>query len=138
MIKAIIFDFFGVLTDSDGVTPNRKLLDYIKQELKPKYKIGVISNADADWIYEMLDRQDVKLFDDIVISHRVGIAKPEPAIYKLAEDNLRVRAEECVFVDDIDRFCVAAQAVGMKPVHYKNFAQTIKELETILATSADN
>lgn len=188
MIKAIIFDFFGVLgtegtepfveayypnvkakikqTDKymdefnlgvltyqqylshlaelGGVTihevrayldvnkPNRRLLDYIKKELKPKYKLGVISNAGGDWIYEILDKKDVDLFDDIVLSHSAGIIKPEPAIYQMSLDNLGVRAEESVFIDDIERYCEAARGLGMKAIHYENFTKMKKDLETIL------
>jgi len=130
MIKAIVFDFFGVLEQQ--YLPNRPLLDYIKNELKPKYKIGIISNAVADFIPDVLSNEDIDLFDDIVVSHRVGVAKPEAQIYEISLDNLGVRAEEAVFIDDIGRFCEAAKSVGMQSVTYKDFEQMKSGLEKLL------
>lgn len=129
MIKAIIFDFFGVLEKEGG--PNEELLTYMRSKLKPKYKIGIISNAAADWVNEILSKEDVELFDDIVLSHRVGFAKPEPAIYEIALKNLSARAEEAVFIDDTEAFCEAARSLGMKAINYQNFGQMKQTLEKI-------
>ncbi len=136
MIKAVIFDFFGVVEQQGQ--PNKQLLDYIKTALKPKYKIGIISNAVGDVLYEILLENDVSLFDDIVISHRVGVAKPESAIYYYALKNLGVRADETVFIDDIEDFCEAARAIGIQAIYYQDFQQMKMELERILSAGADN
>lgn len=112
MIKAVIFDCFGVLTDDgwkhlreefwgddsdnmrraydmdkavnagfmeydefvheisqmsglkepevkrriNGVSPNRLLFEYIRDELKPKMRIGMLSNAAGDWLNKLLNR----------------------------------------------------------------------------------
>lgn len=133
MTKAIIFDFFGVLTDEISNDPNTELLAYIKKNLKPKYKLGVISNANADWFYEILSKEDAVMFDDVVISHRVGHAKPEPAIYQLSLKNLGVRADESIFIDDIESFCEAAQSLGMKTITYLSNKQLISDLKKILS-----
>lgn len=132
MIKAVIFDFFGVV-EKEG-RPNKVLLTYIRAQLKPRYKIGIISNALADWIAEILESEDVKLFDDIVISYKAGVAKPNPGIYRLSLSNLGIRPEESIFIDDIEAFCEAAHAVGVQAILYKNFEQMKTELEKILQT----
>lgn len=189
MIKAVIFDFFGVLV-TEGVTsfnrdffhgnreklrrvdalvdrlnmaqlpyddfiaelakladcgqeevrqyidvnhPNEQLIDYIKNELKPSYKIGIISNAGSDYIEEMLGKPAAGLFDDVVLSHSVGFAKPQAAIYQISLDNLDVRAAEAVFIDDISRYVEAARSLGLKGIHYKNFELLKTELEAVLS-----
>jgi putative hydrolase of the HAD superfamily len=132
VIKAVIFDFFGVL-EKEG-EPNEVLLTYIRAKLKPKYKLGIISNATADWVSEILIKNDVRLFDEIVISHQVGIAKPEPTIYEMLLKKLNVGADEAVFIDDIETHCEGARAVGMQAILYKEFEQMKLELEKILAT----
>ncbi len=40
------------------------------------------------------------LCDAVVLSHEVGILKPDPRIYQLACERLRVRPAECAFVAD--------------------------------------
>ena len=57
-----------------------------------------------------------RLFDDIVCSAEVGMAKPEPAIYVLAAERLGLEPRECVFVDDLDTNVEAARQVGMQAV----------------------
>lgn len=135
MIKAIIFDFYGVLEQK--MLPNRQLLGYIREKLKPKYKIGLISNALANFMPFILSSKDLTMFDDIVISYKIGVAKPEAGIYELALKNLGLKPEEAVFIDDIEVHCEGARAVGMQAIHYENFSQMKKELEKILAGSDD-
>lgn len=130
MIRAVIFDFFGVVEMEGG--PNKVLLTYIRAKLKPKYKIGIISNALGDWVSEILTKEDIELFDDIVISYKVGVAKPTPAIYEKSLKNLGVQAAQAVFIDDIEHFCAAAKSVGMQAIWYKDFEQMKTELETLL------
>ncbi len=131
MIKAIIFDFFGVL-EADGA-PNEPILEYIRTELKPKYKLGIISNAAADWVSETLSKEDVALFDDVIISYKAGLSKPQAAVYELSQDNLGVRADQAVFIDDIEDYCVAARSIGMKAICYKDFKQMKADLGSLLS-----
>ena len=59
-----------------GNRPNELLIDYIRKELKPKYKIGVISNSGDDYISQMLGPEDLKIFDDIVLSYQHSVVNP--------------------------------------------------------------
>ena len=134
MFKAVIFDFFGVL--EQGGEPNKVLLTYIRAKLKPKHKIGIISNSIGDWTSEIL-AQDIELFDDVVLSYKVGVTKPNPAIYEMSLKNLGVRADESIFVEDIESYCEAAREMGMQSIHYGNFEQMESELEPLLSVSND-
>lgn len=193
MIKAVIFDFFGVLvtegfrqfcdtyfpdnkekrtqavrfvTEHDsgilsgekyvlqlaelaGVTPqvvqqhmsdnkpNNLLLHYIKDRLKPKYKIGVLSNSGDDYMSQIMDPADVKIFDDVVLSYRLGMVKPQPEIFELAVERLGVKPSECVFVDDSPSHCEGAKRVGMQTVWYEDFPGMRQKLEEILSSGSN-
>jgi len=114
------------------VTKNTALLKYIAS-IKNDYKIGLLSNVASDWIKEnFLSDDEQKLFDDFIFSHQVKMTKPEPQIFSLAAERLGVLPEECVLVDDIERYCRAAEAQGMKAVCYKDFGQTKNELQQLL------
>lgn len=52
-------------------------------------------------------------FRDIVVSGVEKIAKPDPAIYRLAVQRFGVVPEQCVFVDDRPENVAAAQGIGM-------------------------
>src|SRR3989344_4609472 len=79
----------GVVADYlDDNVPNEPLFGYIREKLKPQYKVSILSNASADWIDELFSPEDVKLFDDILLSYQVQITKPDPAIYELSTKRL--------------------------------------------------
>lgn len=126
-----------VLTYTEEYQPNSELLDYIRSRLKSSYKLGIISNSGADWVEKIIG-DDNELFDDIVLSYQSGRTKPDPKIYKLSAENLSVKPEECVFIDDIKSYCEGAEKVGMKAIWYQGFNGFKNELEKILAAVTDN
>jgi epoxide hydrolase-like predicted phosphatase len=117
---------------------NEPLFEFIRLKLKPKYKIGMLSNAGANWLDEMFNPKDLALFDDVVLSYEVGLIKPEPEFYLLAAARLKVSPQECLFIDDSTGHCEGAQKVGMRIVHYKNFEQAKDSISRVLSARADN
>lgn len=90
------------------------------RKLKPSYTIGVLSNADHTLEERIRDGMGIAdLFDDVVCSAVVGIAKPDHAVFRLAAERLGLPAAECLFVDDSRRNVEAAQEVGMTALHYR-------------------
>ena len=88
--------------------------------LRPPYRIGILSNAGLDLEERIQNGMGIHhLFDDIVCSAVVGMAKPDHRIYTLAAERLGVPAEECLFIDDAERNVTAAREVGMTAVHYR-------------------
>lgn len=79
-------------------------------------RTGLLSNS---WGYSVypFDRLE-QTFDDLVLSGRVGLRKPDPAIYRLAADRLGVAVEACVFVDDLEHNVEVATELGMVGVHH--------------------
>jgi epoxide hydrolase-like predicted phosphatase len=142
-------DFIKELIELSGAAPevvkdymtrnksNELLFDFIRSELKPKYKIGLLSNAGDNWLKELFDEKDIKLFDDIVLSYELGVIKPDPKIYEIAASRLGVLPEECIFIDDNQRHCSGGAKVGMKTVCYANLEQAKKDLEDLLAAAAN-
>ena len=97
------------------IAPN---IDLIRR-LRPVYKTGVLSNADNTLTARLRDSHRIAdLFDDIVCSADVGMAKPDPRVYALAAQRLGLAAAECVFVDDLATNVDAARAAGMQGVHF--------------------
>jgi HAD superfamily hydrolase (TIGR01509 family) len=94
-------------------------LELVKR-LRPPYKVSVLSNADGSLRGRLEDELRIQhLFDDIVCSAEVGMAKPEPEIFRLAAGRLGLDPGECVFVDDWDQNIEAAKAVGMTAIRFQ-------------------
>jgi len=96
------------------IAPN---IDLIRR-LRPAYKTGVLSNADNTLIDRLRNVGVADLFDDIVCSADVGMAKPDARVYALAAQRLGLPPAVCVFVDDLVANIDAARAAGMQGVHF--------------------
>jgi len=122
----------SLIENSDG--KNLPLMRYIGELKQKGYKIGLLSNVASNWINDyFLTPEEQALFDSMVFSYEVGTTKPEPRIYETMLKRLNVPPEQAVFIDDIERYCVAAQDLGMQAVLYQDFNQMKQELEPILS-----
>ncbi len=78
--------------------------------------ISLVSNC-ADTTRVLLEHLGIiPLVDAVVLSCEVGSMKPYPEMYVTALDELGVAAVDAVFIDDQPRFCVGAEAVGVRPI----------------------
>ena len=112
--------------------PNTELLAFIRKQLKPQYKIGILSNASRNVLSGIFTPDDEALFDTVVLSMHMGLTKPDLAMFRFACKKLGVQPEHVVFIDDQKRHLAPAKAVGMKPLHYESNAQIIADLTRIL------
>lgn len=67
----------------------------------------------AERLYPFLER-----FRGIVVSGRIGMVKPEPAIYRHALVRFGLAPERTLFIDDSARNVEGARAVGLVAVRY--------------------
>ncbi len=112
---------------------NQELVDYIVTELKPKYKIGLLSNIGRGWIENFFDDYQLhSLFDGVVLSGDEGVTKPHPQIYELMAERLGVEPEECIMVDDLPENMAGADAAGMKGVVYGTLRDLRYDLSKLL------
>lgn len=116
---------------------NDQLLGHIASLKNSGYKLSILSNVGEDWLDTILAPEERALFDDILLSYKVKLLKPDPLIYMMAAERLGVLPSECVFVDDRPVCVEGARAVDMHAIHYQNFDQFITELSSIL-TNTDN
>lgn len=112
---------------------NPPLLDYIAGELKPAYKIGLLSNTSHDVFQSIFSAEQYALFDAAIGSFSVGLTKPDPAMFVLMCRELDVEPEACVMVDDKSTHLLAAETMGMRGVLYQTAEQTIQDLRGMLA-----
>ncbi|MET8906507.1 HAD-IA family hydrolase [Micromonospora sp. NPDC004551] len=90
------------------------VLDALRADGHP---IGLVSNATAETAEAWPSTDLARRFDVAVFSSDVGLAKPDPAIYRLAAERLGAAPGACVFVGDgADGELAGAAAVGMTVV----------------------
>ena len=93
------------------------------------YALYGLSNWSAETFPIAQDRFDfLALFDDIVISGAVGMAKPEPGIFQLLLQRIGRPPQECLFIDDGPANIAAARSLGLTTIHFKGPEQLEREL----------
>jgi putative hydrolase of the HAD superfamily len=117
-----------------GMEPDEAMIDGVRAARAAGVRTGMLSNS---WGDDRYDREQLaQLFDAWVISGEVGIRKPDPAIYALAAERLRLPPEACVFVDDLPGNLKPARAIGMATVaHRGDAAATLADVEQHLGVS---
>ncbi|MCR3746099.1 HAD-IA family hydrolase [Lentzea californiensis] len=131
MLKALVLDYGGVLTDPGEDNPAEPpLLTALRKARQHGIKTALLSNADGWWQPPVVL---TAVLDAAVISGEVGLAKPDTEIYLLTAGRLNVKPEECVFVDDLAVNVRGAAEAGMVGVHHRSTRSTLEELEILLA-----
>jgi HAD superfamily hydrolase (TIGR01509 family) len=129
-MKALVVDFGGVLTDrGPELAAEPPLIGAVRAAREAGLRTALLSNADGPgepipW----LDR----LFDVLVFSGDVGVAKPDVEIYRLTAARLGLAPGECVFVDDLAVNVRGAVAAGLVGVHHTSVPTTLAELNVLL------
>jgi putative hydrolase of the HAD superfamily len=115
--------------------PNERMIGYMRELSDRGYKLAICTNNVREW--EPLWRAKLpvdELFDVVVDSAFVGARKPEPRIYELTLERLRVPASAALFIDDVELNCQVARELGMEAVWFRSADQAIAETEAQLST----
>jgi putative hydrolase of the HAD superfamily len=120
-----------------GLERNHEMIDLVADLRGRGLRTALLTNNVREWEPRwraMLPEID-EIFEIVVDSAFVGMRKPEPEIYRLTVERLGggIRAEDCVFVDDIAVNCDAARDLGMVAVQFETTAQARAEIEAALA-----
>ncbi len=106
--------------------------------LRTRLRTAIISNsADGARREELARYAFDEIFDPIIYSHEVGVAKPDPAIFELATSLLGVAPPEMIFVDDVPGHVDAASSLGIHAIQHRTTAETIAEINSLLASRSD-
>jgi len=124
--QAIQNEFFG------GDMIDHDLIGFMRS-LRPRYHVGLISNAWDDLRDYIVGQKIDDAFDHMIISAEIGVMKPEPRIYQIALEQAGVRPDEAVFVDDFIENIKGCEALGMYGIHFQNPQQAMDELIQILS-----
>lgn len=116
-------------------TLDRPLLDWFAAQ-RPERLTAILSNSGPGARERERCHGFEDVTDDIVYSHEVGLAKPDPRAYELVTRRLGVRPEEVLFLDDVEANVVAAQALGWHAVLHLDTAASITEMQHIIDSAA--
>ena len=104
------------------------------ESLRKNFRLGLLSNTDPIHVAHLEATYDFFRFfptSTRTYSCAVGSSKPSPLIFRDALKSLRSKAEESVFIDDIQTYVQAARSLGMNAIHYQGPVQLRQELNSL-------
>ncbi|MCK1545424.1 HAD-IA family hydrolase [Bradyrhizobium sp. 147] len=105
------------------------------KRIKAQFKTGCITNnLPANAISSLTGRtlyiaEVMALFDHVIESAKIGLRKPDPRIYRLMLQTLKVDPNNCVYLDDLGVNLKPAREMGMTTIKVTSGVQAIAELE---------
>jgi putative hydrolase of the HAD superfamily len=107
------------------------------RRIKTKFKTGCITNnvpanmTGSNEGRSLYAKDVMALFDHVIESAKAGIRKPDPRIYEMMCETLKVSPDACIYLDDLGVNLKPARAMGMATIKVESGAQAIAELEKL-------
>ena len=112
---------------------------------KARFKVGCITNnaptgKGAGMSSSSEKAQQIAdvfgLFDHVIESSKAGVRKPDPRIYLMMCDALRVKPEACVYLDDLGINLKPAREMGMTTIKVLSEEQLLEDLARTVGMDA--
>ena len=120
--------------------PRPRMIEALRR-CKGHFRVGAITNnmnpaSESPSTVEDPERATLmedamSLFEVVVESSVEGVRKPDPAIYRIACERLRVEPARTVFLDDLGINLKPARAMGMHTIKVLNEDQALSELSEV-------
>jgi len=95
-----------------------------------QYKMYALTNWSAEkWDIALELFPFFNEFDGTVVSGLVKTRKPFPEIYKILLNKFNIEPENAIFIDDNNDNILAAKALKINGIHFKNHKQLIRKLK---------
>ena len=104
----LIFDW------NDPIIPVKGMEDFVRECKEKGYGIYLLSNASVAQPVYWLRIPGHQYFDGTVVSALEKIMKPDIRIYQILLDRYGLKAEECLFIDDVARNIKGAEKAGIR------------------------
>jgi putative hydrolase of the HAD superfamily len=112
------FPQFQAIWD-DIFTANEPVLA-LAQQLAMTYPCYILSNTNASHLaHAQAQFPQLGFARGYAASHELGVMKPAREFFDGALAKFALRAEECVFIDDLEENVLGARAVGLTAIQYR-------------------
>lgn len=114
------------------VTKREYAIPWLREWKEKGFGVYYLSNFSEKAFRECRDALDFLPFTDGgILSYMDKVIKPDREIYLLLLERFGLRAEECVFLDDMQANVDAAEGVGMKGIRFLNKEQAEADLKKL-------
>lgn len=121
LIEKTLYHWFDYFDQFD------EMEQYIIELKEQGYQIYLLSNCSMQFYQYYQNKSIFRHFHDYYISAKNHLVKPSLEIYKDFCQQFQLKAQECLFVDDMAVNVEAAKAIGMAGIVYYGQIQDLKE-----------
>jgi putative hydrolase of the HAD superfamily len=108
---------------------NPAMIAWIPRIKAAGFRLGILSNMGHGVLQYLRPRFSwLEQFDQLTWSCDLGVVKPDPAIYLHTIRKLNVKPEQALFIDNLQKNIVGAEAVGLNAALFENVEQLQSDL----------
>jgi glucose-1-phosphatase len=97
-----------------------------------RVKLLLLSNTEAFHFEHLRPRLPIlSRFHSLVVSHEIGLAKPDAAIFREALRRAGTRPEATAYFDDLPRYVEASRALGIEGRVFTDAAAFLSDLQEL-------
>ncbi len=136
--EALVLDidysiFLPIWDDIFFETPLNIKMQGLLKRVRPRYKLIMVSNLNESHFEFLEKKMDIfGVFDQLVLSYKVGYRKPAPEIYNMALGFAKTIPSRALYIDDRQDLIEAAGRLGIKGIVFDGgqaFENVVKEIE---------
>jgi glucose-1-phosphatase len=93
------------------------------EALAKKHRLALLSNTDPIHVAYLESTYDFFRYvpkPNRIYSCALGASKPNPVLYAAALKACKAKAQEAVYIDDVEAYVDAARNLGMSGIHYRS------------------
>lgn len=114
---------------------NEELVNYINK-LQEKTPVYLLTNSNYDYINKILNYYKLEnIFTKLYISSTLKMIKPNKDIFLYVLNDLNIKGDEAIFIDDTLKNVDGAKAVFVNSLLYTSLEETILKIEQLIKNS---
>lgn len=108
-------------------------MEELVKRLAAHYKVGLLSDTDPlHWHYCLTQFPFLKIFTKPALSYEIGQIKPAEECYFSAAENIGLKPQQCLFIDDRQENVRGAQKTGMQALLFSSPQKLLEDLQSLI------
>lgn len=126
-------DVSSIWVDGSALRPWPEMLTFVEELRNSGIRTAILSNTVRPMSIRAKESGIYADFHPVILSDEVGLVKPDMQIYQLTLDELGLSADECIYVDDLQKNLDLAVDLGMTIVLASDeVEQTIADIRSAM------
>ena len=102
------------------------------KQLSINYIVAIASNSNSDYLRDLFKKENLNnLFEKIFISGEIGFSKPTEKFFEYMVNELNLKPNEIIFIDDNIQNIESAKNLGFYSIHFEDAIRLKEKLSEL-------